>query len=127
MTSPRGSGRVAALLIGAVSVNAARAGNELTDVSVKGNDGTYVINVTTQRGDCGLHQWLILVASGRVSAAGDIDVSGQITARGVVTLRFEQFGHVANVTGRIKKGLGAGTWTAPTLYCAGSWRATRRG
>jgi hypothetical protein len=120
----------AAALMGAVSANAARAENGLTGISLKGDDGIYLVNVMTHRGDCDKdYKWMIMVSSGRVSSAGDapMDASGQINSRGVVTLRFERFGQVANVTGRVVKGSGSGTWNSPTLQCSGSWRATRRG
>jgi hypothetical protein len=120
----------AAAFIGGVVATAARADSGLTGVRLKGSDGIYSIKVTTHRGDCTKHyKWMILVSGGRVSSVGGtpMDVSGQISSRGVVALQFERFGQVAKVTGKVAKGFGSGTWSSPTLQCSGSWRATRRG
>jgi hypothetical protein len=42
-------------------------------------------------------------------------------------LAFQRFGQVATVTGRLMRGSGSGTWSSPTMQCAGSWRALRQG
>src|SRR4051812_9162903 len=72
----------AAALIGAVSANATRAENGLTAVSMRSDDGIYLVNVMTQRGDCNKnYQWMIMVSGGRVSDT-PMAASGQITSRG---------------------------------------------
>lgn len=119
-----------AALIGAVFANAALAEKRVTAARTRANDGIYTVNIMTHRGGCDrYYQWTILVYGGRVSSAGDtpMEASGQINSSGVVRLQFQRFGDVANVTGRLAKGAGSGTWTSPTLQCSGSWRATRRG
>jgi hypothetical protein len=113
----------AAALMGTVgTVIGAWAGEGFSATHTNGNDGTYTVNIVT-------HQGTILVSGGRVSSAGDtpMEASGQINSGGGVRLRFQRFGDVADVSGRLAKGAGSGTWTSSTLQCSGSWRATRRG
>jgi hypothetical protein len=119
-----------AALIGAVPAHGALAASSRIAAGQQGQDGLYAVDATTRQGDCNrIYNWLILVAGGRVSAAGDtpLDATGQISSRGIVKLRFERFGQVANVTGRVSGGSGSGTWISPTLRCSGSWRAMKRG
>jgi hypothetical protein len=112
------------------STHAALAASSRTAAGAKGQDGLYAVNATTRQGYCDrAYNWMILVTGGRISAAGDtpLDATGQIGSRGTVKLRFERFGQVANVTGRVSGGSGSGTWISSTLRCSGSWRAIRRG
>ena len=94
------------------------------------HDGIYAVDIVTRRGNCDRdYHWLIAVSGGRVSSAGDtlMEASGQISRRGIVHLAFQRFGQVATVTGKLAMGSGSGTWSSPTMQCAGSWRATRQG
>jgi hypothetical protein len=72
---------------------------------------------------------MIAVSGGRVSSAGDtpMEASGEISQRGIVDLAFQRFGQVATVIGKLAMGSGSGTWSSPTMQCAGFWRATRQG
>jgi len=127
MTAAKNSRLAAAALVG--TVFAAWAGEGFTATHTNGNDGTYTVNIVTHQGGCDRsYQSTILVSGGRVSSAGDtfVAASGLINPSGAVRLQFQSFGNVANVTGRVVKGVGSGTWTSPTLQCSGSWRATRR-
>ncbi|MBO0734008.1 MAG: hypothetical protein J2P49_06770 [Methylocapsa sp.] len=120
----------AAALIAMICGAAAQAGDGLTEVGIKGNDGIYAVHATTQLGTCDRdNNWLILVSGGRVRSAGDalFAASGQINPHGGVNLVFQGFGQVAKATGRVANGAGTGTWISPTMQCSGSWRATRRG
>ena len=117
-------------LIGAVPAHGALAASSRIAAGQQGQDGLYAVDAMTRQGDCDrVYNWLILVTGGRVSAAGDtpLEAAGHINSRGVVKLRFERFGQVANVTGRVLGGSGSGTWISPTLRCSGSWRAMKRG
>jgi hypothetical protein len=120
----------AAALIGALPAHAALVAPVHAGTGFNGPDGIYAVNTTTRQGNCDrVYNWMILVSSGRVSAAGDspLAATGQINSRGIVNLRFERFGQVATATGRVSGGSGSGTWIAPSLQCSGSWRAIRRG
>ncbi len=130
MTAAKYSRLAVAALTGAVFANAAFAGKGSSAARGRGNDGIYTVNIMTRQGSCDrYYQWTILVYGGRVSSAGvtPMEASGQINASGAVRLRFQSFGDVADVTGKLVKGAGSGTWISPTLNCSGSWRATRRG
>ena len=91
-------------------------------------DGVYAVDITTQQGDCdSAYHWLIAVSGGHVTSAGDapMEASGQINRRGIVDLAFRRMGKVAHVTGRLADGSGSGTWSLPSLQCAGFWHAIR--
>jgi hypothetical protein len=94
------------------------------------HDGIYAVNIVTRQGSCDRdYHWMIAVSGGRVSSVGDtlMEASGQISQRGIVHLAFQRFGQVATATGKLAMGSGSGTWSSPTMQCAGSWRATRQG
>ena len=123
---PAGYSGLAAVLIGIASAAHAQGG-----VATRQNhDGIYAVDIVTRQGSCDRdYHWLIAVSGGRVSSAGDalMEASGTISRRGVVALAFERFGQIATVTGKLARGSGSGTWSSPTMLCAGSWRATRQG
>ncbi|HEY4849035.1 MAG TPA: hypothetical protein VIH87_14935 [Methylocella sp.] len=124
--TPAGYSGLAAVLIGIASAAHAQGG-----VATRQNhDGIYAVDIVTRQGSCDRdYHWLIAVSGGRVSSAGDtlMEASGTISRRGNVALAFERFGQIATVTGKLARGAGSGTWSSPTLLCAGSWRATRQG
>jgi hypothetical protein len=128
MTTTGYSCLFAAVLTGAVSINAANA--QVALAATQNPDGIYAVDITTRRGDCDkAYHWMISVSGGRVSSAGamPMEASGQISGRGTVDLAFQRFGQVAMVTGRFGRGYGSGTWSSSTMQCAGSWRAFRQG
>ncbi|WP_395666253.1 hypothetical protein [Methylocella sp.] len=91
-------------------------------------DGVYAVDVYTQSGACDrVFRWTIQVVGGRVSTHGDgfVQASGLVTDKGAVSLAFRRDSQVANVAGRVRSGAGSGTWSSPTMQCAGSWRAAR--
>jgi hypothetical protein len=122
-----GYSSLAAVLMGA-AVNAAHAQDGF---AVRLNhDGIYAVDITTRQGSCERdYHWTISVSGGRISSARDTPTvaSGEISRRGIVDLAFKRFGQVATVIGKLAMGSGAGTWSSPTMQCAGSWRATRQG
>ena len=127
--TPAGNSRLfAAVLMGAASATAANA--EVALAATQNPDGIYAVDITTGQGDCDkTYRWMISVSGGRVSSAGDspMQASGKINGGGTVDLAFQRFGQVATVTGRLMRGSGSGTWSSPTMQCAGSWRALRQG
>jgi hypothetical protein len=129
--TPAGYSRLfAAALISAASIHAANARSKVAPVMMYNHDGIYAVNIVTRQGSCDrYYRWLIAVSGGRVSSAGDtsIETSGQISQRGIVHLAFQRFGQVATATGKLAMRSGSGTWSSPTMQCAGSWRATRQG
>ncbi len=92
------------------------------------HDGVYAVDITTQQGDCDrAYHWSIAISGGHITSAGDtpMEASGQINRRGIVALAFRRMDKVAHVTGRLAEGSGSGTWSSPSLQCAGSWHASR--
>jgi hypothetical protein len=91
-------------------------------------DGVYAVDITTRQGDCGsAYHLTISVSGGHVTAVGDtpIEASGQINRRGIVNLTFRGMDKVAHATGSLAASSGSGTWSFPSLHCAGSWHAIR--
>jgi hypothetical protein len=116
----------AAILTGAASLNAPNT--QLASAAALGTDGLYAVDITTRQGDCDNYHWKISVSGGRVSSVGAtlMAASGQISGSGTLEVAFRRFGQVAMVTGRFASGFGSGSWSSPTLHCAGSWRAMRQ-
>ncbi len=130
MTPAGYSGLFAAALISAASIHVANARSNVVPAMKYNHDGIYAVDIVTRQGSCDRdYRWLIAVSSGRVSSAGDtlMEASGQISRSGIVHLAFQRFGQVATITGKLAMGSGSGTWSSPTMQCAGSWRATRQG
>jgi hypothetical protein len=114
----------AAILTGAASLN------QVASAATLATDGLYSVDITTRQGDCDkVYHWKISVSGGRVSSVGAtlMAASGKISGSGDVDLAFRGFGQVATGTGRFASGSGSGSWSSPTLNCAGSWRAVRQG
>ncbi len=119
---------LAAMLMGAAAINAAHAQGGFA--MRLNHDGIYAVDITTRQGSCDRdYHWKISVSGGRISSAGDTPMiaSGEISRRGTVDFAFQRFGQVATVIGKLAMGSGSGTWSSPSLQCAGSWRATRQG
>ena len=128
MTPAGYSGLAAVALIAAAAASAAHAQGSFA--TRQNHDGIYAVDIVTQQGSCDRdYHWMIAVSGGRVSSAGDtpMEASGQISRRGIVALAFQRFGQIATVTGKLARGAGSGTWSSPTMQCAGSWRALRQG
>jgi hypothetical protein len=129
--TPAGYSRLfAAALISAASIHAANARSKVASAMKYNHDGIYAVHIVTRQGSCDRdYHWLIAVSGGRVSSAGDtlMEASGTISRSGGVHLAFQRSGQVATVTGKLEMGAGSGTWSSPTMQCAGSWRATRQG
>jgi hypothetical protein len=93
------------------------------------HDGIYAVQIVTERGACDRsYLWTIAVSGGRISSTGStpLEASGQINPQGIVSLAFRGFNEIAHVVGRLKGKRGSGTWSSPTMACAGTWRALRQ-
>ena len=94
------------------------------------HDGVYAVDVVTRQGSCDRsYRWTIAVSGGRVSSTGDglMQASGSIDKNGVVSLAFRRDNDIARAAGSVNGSSGSGTWSSPTMQCAGSWRAMRQG
>ncbi len=93
------------------------------------HDGFYAVQIVTEKGACDKSYLLtISVSGGRVSSTGasPLEASGQVNPRGIVSLAFRGFNEVAHVVGKLKGNRGSGTWSSPTMACAGTWYASRQ-
>jgi hypothetical protein len=93
------------------------------------HDGVYAVDVLTRQGSCDRsYRWTIAVSGGRVRSTGDapMQASGNIDKNGIVSLAFRRDNDIARAAGRVKGSSGSGTWSSPTMQCAGSWRAVRQ-
>jgi hypothetical protein len=128
MTTAGYSRLFAAVLTGAASINAANAQAALA--ATQNPDGIYALDIMTRQGACAkAYHWTISVSGGRVSSAGatPMAASGQISGSGTLVVTFRRFGQAATATGSFARGNGSGTWSSPTMQCAGWWRALRQG
>jgi hypothetical protein len=94
-------------------------------------DGNWSIEVVSEKGDCGVYRWPVIVQNGRARYGGpeNFTVSGQIAANGAVSGVISRGQDRANVRGRLSGGWGSGTWTASggSRTCSGRWNGEKRG
>jgi hypothetical protein len=117
----------AACIGGSTSSDAGRAPHGVPAAS---RDGVYAVEILTLRGACDrVSYFTVSIAGGRVAspAEGLVQTWGGVSASGAVSLAFRGGADVATAAGRVNGRIGSGTWSSPTMRCAGSWRAARRG
>jgi hypothetical protein len=103
-------------LVGAGAANAAS------------DDGLWQVSIITEVGSCdAAYSYPFRIAGGRITSAGNFDVSGRVSGGGGVQVRISAGGSVAYGTGRLGGGSGSGRWTARLSggNCSGRWQATR--
>ena len=109
----------AAMLFALVGAGAANAASY---------DGLWQVIIITEAGSCdAAYSYPFRIAGGRITSAGNFDVSGRVSGGGGVQVRISAGGSVANGTGRLGGGSGSGRWTARLSggNCSGRWQATR--
>ncbi len=92
-------------------------------------DGNWNVQIATVRGACPSDVgFAVDVRDGVVSAAGLLNVSGNVTANGVTRVRIASGNQSASGTGRLSGNSGFGTWQGVSSQgaCAGRWSANRR-
>jgi len=92
-------------------------------------DGNWNVQIATLRGACSSDVgFAVDVRDGVVSAAGLLNVSGNVTANGVTRVRIASGNQSASGTGRLSGNSGSGTWQGLSSQgaCAGRWSASRR-
>ena|SRR5215207_3836246 len=94
-------------------------------------DGNWSVEVVTQKGECGVYRWPIIVQNGRARYGGpeDFTVSGTIQGNGSISGVISRGQDRANVRGKLSGGWGTGTWVAGggSRNCTGRWTAEKRG
>lgn len=93
-------------------------------------DGTWSIEVVTERGGCDrAYRYGIVIENGQARYAGgtDFTVSGRVQPSGAVRGSISRGSDRADVVGRLGDGAGSGTWTTSgARACGGHWNAERR-
>jgi hypothetical protein len=96
-------------------------------------DGSWGIQVLTERGACDpIYRYYIVIAANAVrvkSMMGEVspEVAGRIAPGGRIDGRIGSADDPVAIRGRLQSASGGGTWTAPARGCAGRWVAERRG
>jgi hypothetical protein len=92
-------------------------------------DGRWSILVITDRGDCSIYRYGVIVDQGHARYAGtaDFSIDGSITSSGLVRASISRGSDHAHVQGRLGRGTGFGRWSIAGGYdCSGHWTAERR-
>jgi hypothetical protein len=94
-------------------------------------DGRWSVEVVSEKGDCGVYRWPVIVERGRARYGGpeDFTVTGSIGPDGRVSGAIIRGQDRAVVNGRLSGGWGTGRWTAAggSRNCSGRWTAEKRG
>ena len=94
-------------------------------------DGTWSVEVVTERGDCDrAYRYSVIVENGRARYGGreQFDVNGQVRPNGSVSASISRGQDRANVSGMLVGVTGRGAWsTAGGRSCSGYWNAEKRG
>ena len=121
--------RGAALAVATISTVAVAALSPISAFAGRAAfDGSWSVQIATVRGACpsGVG-FSVDVRDGVVSAAGLLNVSGNVTANGVTRVRIASGNQSASGTGRLSGNSGSGTWQGVGSQgaCTGRWSANR--
>jgi hypothetical protein len=92
-------------------------------------NGTWSVLIVTEKGTCDrAYRYPVKIENGAVGYAGtnSFNVSGTVGDNGAVTVTVSRGSQSAKGTGRMSATDGAGTWTAGSGECSGTWSAERR-
>ena len=96
------------------------------------HDGSWAIEIVTERGDCDRFYRYYVVVDGQAvrlrSMTGETSqaASGLVRPDGRVNATLGQADDPVNVTGRLGATSGTGVWSAPARQCTGRWSAHKR-
>lgn len=93
-------------------------------------DGPWSVVIITDQGTCDrAYRYGLRIEGGRVSYAGEsgVAVSGQVDAKGQVSVEVRSGGSMARGSGRLADGAGQGQWQGRSQdsNCSGRWQAER--
>ena len=98
--------------------------------SVSQFDGNWSVSIITDSGTCDRgYRYALRIVGGRVYYDNpSFSVSGQVNARGYVSVTVGAGSQQAAGTGRLSRDYGQGTWSgrSATDQCSGHWEAERR-
>ena len=91
------------------------------------HDGTWSVSLVTKEGKCDpTLSSQIQVREGRVNESMLFArIVGAVNGNGAVNLQVVRGSEAMNASGKIAGARGAGSWTAPSRNCSGSWTAVR--
>lgn len=91
------------------------------------HDGRWTVQIVTDQGWCGTHQWQIGVLGGRVTDVGapGATANGRIHPNGRVSLQIAQGADVLQSSGVVSENGGGGAWVLPNRSCTGRWVASK--
>lgn len=116
----------AALALLTTSVAPAAAG---LMVVAKNYDGGWSVLVVTEKGTCDRsYRYPVRIESGAVGSVDSTssNLTGQVGVNGFVTVTMSHGDTSATGIGHMSDHDGAGTWTAASGGCSGTWTAERR-
>jgi hypothetical protein len=93
-------------------------------------DGTWSVQVLTERGGCDRYRYPVIIENGQARYGGpeSFDVNGQVRPNGSITATISRGEAQAHVRGQLSGDTGQGTWsTTGGRVCSGSWNAEKRG
>lgn len=96
------------------------------------HDGSWAIEIVTERGDCDrLYRYYVVVDGQAVrlrSMMGETSEAsmGLVRPDGRVNATLGEANDPVNVTGRLAGASGTGVWSAPARQCTGRWNAQKR-
>jgi hypothetical protein len=94
-------------------------------------DGRWSVSVITNSGTCDRgYRYALHIDNGIISYDDpSVQVSGQVTPKGQVSVVLRAGAQQAVGTGRMSRDYGEGTWSgqSPTGQCSGDWQAQRVG
>jgi hypothetical protein len=93
-------------------------------------DGSWSVVIMTDAGTCDrAYRYGLRIAGGQLFYDGGmgVDLSGQVTPKGNVSVMLRQGNAVAQGSGRLSRSAGTGRWrgASPNLQCSGHWQAER--
>jgi hypothetical protein len=98
--------------------------------SVAQFDGNWSVSIITDSGSCDRgYRYALRIADGRIYYDNpSFSVSGQVNARGQVSVTVGAGGQSASGIGRLSRDYGEGTWIGRSAsdQCSGHWEAERR-
>jgi hypothetical protein len=96
-------------------------------VFAQGVTGRYAVTITTDSGACEAKiNWTVGIVEGRIEERGlFIRTTGQVNAKGAVTLRVVKGSDTLAASGQLTDEGGNGTWTSPSRDCSGRWQAAK--
>lgn len=94
-------------------------------------DGNWSVLIVTDAGQCDrAYRYGLVIRDGRVLYEGDaaVNVAGNVTGNGNVTVRVSAGSQHADGTGRLSSDNGSGKWSGvgSAGSCSGTWSAERR-